>query len=135
NSRRLIGPGQTLTPFDFLLDAMSIRLDLPQKRITRLTQNREIYFQLLDCASLNRHPYKAAKTSSACSSGFTLGQIFLMRPSGPIRKVTRCVPMYFRPMKLFWPQTPYASTIFLSSSARSVNGSLNFSTNLSCDFT
>src|SRR5437867_9354356 len=49
---------------------------------------------------------KAASTSSACSSGFTFGQIFLMRPSGPIKKVTRCVPRYFRPMKLFLPQAP-----------------------------
>ena len=38
--------------------------------------------------------------------GFTFGQIFLIRPSGPIKNVTRCVPRYVRPMKLFSPQTP-----------------------------
>ena len=50
--------------------------------------------------------HNIASTSSACSSGFTCGQILLMRPSGPMRKVTRCVPRNFRPMKLFSPQTP-----------------------------
>lgn len=49
---------------------------------------------------------RAARTSAACSSGFTSGQIFLIRPSGPIRKVTRCVPMYRRPMNTFSPHTP-----------------------------
>ena len=48
----------------------------------------------------------ASSTSRACSSGFTAGQIFLIRPSGPIRKVTRWVPRYFRPMNDFSPQTP-----------------------------
>lgn len=33
--------------------------------------------------------YKAASTSAACSSGLTCGQIFRMRPSGPMRNVTR----------------------------------------------
>src|SRR6266513_1593211 len=56
---------------------------------------------------LIRQDSNAARTSSICSSGFTFGQIFLMRPSGPIKNVTRCVPRYFRPMKLFSPQTPY----------------------------
>lgn len=50
--------------------------------------------------------HNAARTSAACSSGFTNGQIFLILPSGPMRNVTRLVPMYFRPMKLFSPQTP-----------------------------
>ena len=36
--------------------------------------------------------YNAASTSAACSAGFTCGQICLMRPSGPMRKVTRWMP-------------------------------------------
>lgn len=48
----------------------------------------------------------AARTSRACVSGFTFGQIFLIRPSGPIKKVTRCVPLNLRPRKVFSPQTP-----------------------------
>ena len=48
----------------------------------------------------------AARTSWACSAGFTVGQIFLILPSGPIRNVTRCMPWYFRPRKVFSPQTP-----------------------------
>jgi hypothetical protein len=31
--------------------------------------------------------YNIASTSSACSSGFTFGQIFLMRSSGPIERM------------------------------------------------
>ena len=57
-------------------------------------------------ATLRTLIHNIASTSSACPSGFTCGQIFLMRPSGPMRKVTRCVPRYFRPIKLFFPQTP-----------------------------
>jgi len=55
---------------------------------------------------LGKNCQSAADTSSACSAGFTAGQIFLILPSGPIRKVTRWVPSYLRPMKLFTPQTP-----------------------------
>jgi hypothetical protein len=50
--------------------------------------------------------HNAAKTSAACASGFTCSQMFLIRPSGPMRNVTRCVPRYFRPMNFLSPQTP-----------------------------
>ena len=55
---------------------------------------------------VSHHQVRAASTSAACSSGLTLGQIFLMTPSGPMRKVTRWTPRYLRPMKTFSPQTP-----------------------------
>src|SRR5882724_1308523 len=77
--------------------------------------------------------HNSASTSSAWSAGFTFGHIFLILPSGPIKNVTRDVPVYFTPMNVFGPHTPYACTIFFPSSASSVYGSLNFSTNLSCD--
>ena len=47
-----------------------------------------------------------ASTWLACSSGFTLGQIFLILPSGPIRKVIRRKPRNVFPRKVFSPQTP-----------------------------
>lgn len=50
--------------------------------------------------------YSAASTSAACSPGFTFGQTFRILPSGPIRNVTRCVPVNFIPMKIFGPHTP-----------------------------
>ena len=44
---------------------------------------------------------------SLARAGFTFDHIFLILPSGPIRTVTRCVPIYLRPIKDFCPQTPY----------------------------
>jgi hypothetical protein len=65
NSRRLMGPGQMLTAFDFPLDAMSIRLNLPVKAITCLRQYRESYFLFFRCTSLNCHTLQPRERVSA----------------------------------------------------------------------
>ena len=96
-------------------DASSIHMDPFYAQSTMA-----VFCDILDPGTgegYSRDPRMIAKrteaylTSSACSSGFTAGQIFLMRRSGPMRKVTRWVPLYFRPMNTLSPQTPYASTM------------------------
>jgi hypothetical protein len=48
----------------------------------------------------------AAKTFSACVSGFTPRIVFETLPSSSMTKVERLMPMYFLPPKFFSTQTP-----------------------------
>ena len=71
----------------------------------------------------------AARTSSACVSGFTWRISLATLPSASITKVERSTPMYVLPAYVFSPQTPYSSATPWSVSASSANGSSYFSLN------
>jgi len=57
-----------------------------------------------------RMSFKALSTSWECASlPVALGQCMRTLPSGPMRKVSRLMPQYWRPYMLFSIQTPYFS--------------------------
>src|SRR6187200_1477273 len=77
----------------------------------------------------------ASKTSRACPGTRTLGQIWMMRPSAPIRNVLRRTPINLRPYIDFSPQAPYAVSIPLASSEASAMDRRYLALNLSCAVT
>src|SRR5262245_13010540 len=79
------------------------------------------------------HQGSTASTCSGWPSGFTLCITLATLPSASITKVERLTPQYDLPPNFFSPHTPYSSATRCSGSARSVNGSENFSLNFTCD--
>src|SRR6185437_13734742 len=77
----------------------------------------------------------AESTSLACPGTRTLGQIRIMRPSGPMRNVLRMTPINLRPYIDFSPQASYFVSIFLDSSDPSAMPSRCLDLNLSCAVT
>src|SRR5215813_11378544 len=74
----------------------------------------------------------ASKTSRACPGTRTFCQIWMMRPSAPIRNVFRRTPINLRPYIDFSPQAPYAVSIFLASSEPKEMERRCLALNLSC---
>ena len=60
---------------------------------------------------------KSSRTSLECPAGFTLGYILKIFPFSFTRNVLLITPMYSLPMNFFFPQTPNAFEISLSTSA------------------
>src|SRR5262249_7711327 len=77
--------------------------------------------------------FTAFRTSSTSPGTFTLRQRPRITPFPSMRNVERSIPMYLRPYMLFSTQTPYFLATAVSSSEASVNGSLYFFLNLSCE--
>src|SRR5581483_4703200 len=81
---------------------------------------RGLFFGVTDCTAHHAAFFRYSSTSSAWPSAFTLGKMCAMRPSGPMTKVVRSIPITLLPYMFFSLITPKASPTFLSVSASRV---------------